>query len=293
MKKTIGALLMMAAACLASSLVCPAHSQAASAFDPGKEINVVSREDGSGTRGAFIELFGIEQKVAGGGKKDMTSKDAVIAKETDIMMTNIAGDRYAIGYASLGSVNHTIKTVPIDGAEASAANIKAGSYKVARPFFIATKGEPNAAAKDFISFILSAQGQQIVGKDYISISDSAASYQNSGQTGKVTVAGSSSVTPVMEKLREAYLAINPGAVIEVQQSDSTAGMTAAINGICDIGMASRDLKDSEKQKLTPVQIATDGIAIIVNNDNPITALTKDQVKAIYTGKETHWHNVIK
>lgn len=290
MKKTIGALLTMAAACL---VLFPAYSQAASTFNQKKEINVVSREDGSGTRGAFIELFGIEQSIAGGGKKDMTSKDAVIAKETDIMMTNIANDRYAIGYASLGSLNHTIKAVPIDGAQATAANIKAGSYKVARPFFIATKGEPNAAAKDFIAFILSAQGQKVVGKDYISINDSAASYSNSGQTGKVTIAGSSSVTPVMEKLREAYLTINPSAVIEVQQSDSTAGMTAAINGVCDIGMASRDLKQSELSKLAPVRIATDGIAIIVNNDNPITGLTKDQVKAIYTGKETHWNNVIK
>ena len=289
MKRTIGAFLMMAAVCLAL----PPHGQAAPAFSQNKEINVVSREDGSGTRGAFIELFGIEKKGENGGKKDMTTKDAVIAKETDVMMTNIAGNLYGIGYASLGSLNHTVKAVPIDGAAASAANVKAGSYKVARPFFIATKGEPNATAKDFISFILSAEGQKIISKSYISINDSAASYHKAAQPGKVTVAGSSSVTPVMEKLREGYLAINPEAVVEVQQSDSTAGLTAAASGICDIGMASRDLKESELKVLKPVQIATDGIAIIVNNANPVTGLTKDQVNAIYTGKLTHWNNVIQ
>lgn len=295
MKRTIGTCLMMAASCLAltSSLVFPAHSQAASAFDQKKEINVVSREDGSGTRGAFIELFGIEKKGADGSKKDLTTKDAVIAKETDVMMTNIAGDLYSIGYISLGSLNQTVKAVEIDGAKASAANVKAGSYKVIRPFYIATKGEASAAAKDFIAFILSAEGQKIVGKSYIAITDTAAPYKKSAQPGKVTIAGSSSVTPVMEKLREGYLALNPEAVIEVQQSDSTAGLTAAASGICDIGMASRDLKASEQQVLTPTQIATDGIAVIVNPGNPLNGLTKEQVKDIFTGKETSWNGLVR
>ena len=286
--KKIGALLTMAAACL----VFPAHGQAASAFDQSKEIGVVSREDGSGTRGAFIELFGIEQKTDG-GKKDMTTKEAVIAKQTDVMMTNIAGDRYAIGYISLGSLNQTVKAVAIDGAAASAKNVKDGSYPVARPFFIATKGEMSAAAQDFVAFILSAEGQRIVGKEYIAVSDNAVAYKKNGQAGKVTIAGSSSVTPVMEKLREGYLALNPQAVIEIQMSDSTAGMTATMDGICDIGMASRTLKESEMKALNPVQIATDGIAIIVNRENPVENLTKEQVKRIFTGQETHWNGIIR
>jgi len=280
----------MAAVCMTF----PTHGWTADTpFDRNKEISVVSRENGSGTRGAFIDLFGIEQKGEDGSKKDLTTKEAIIANATDIMMTNIAGSHYAVGYASLGSLNSTVKAVMIDGAAASSANIKNGSYQVARPFFIATKGELSEPAKDFIAFILSAQGQKIVSRDYIAINDKAAEYERSGQHGKVTIAGSSSVTPVMEKLREGYLALNPEAVIEIQQSDSTSGMTAATNGICDIGMASRELKESELKALKPVQIATDGIAIIVNLKNPVTNLSKDQVKQIFTGKETRWNNVIR
>ncbi|MDD2569364.1 MAG: substrate-binding domain-containing protein, partial [Clostridia bacterium] len=234
-----------------------------STFDTSKIISVVSREDGSGTRGAFIELLGIEEKDADGNKKDNTTKEAVIAMRTDIMMTNIANDPYAIGYASLGSLNDTVKALAVDGVEANAENIKNGNYKIARPFNIATKGEPAGLAKDFIGFILSKEGQEVVAESYIKIDDNAEPYSGTKPEGKIVVAGSSSVTPVMEKLKEAYLAINPNAQIEVQQSDSSTGMSSAMEGICDIGMASRELKDSEKAELTATAIAMDGIAIIV------------------------------
>lgn len=270
-------------------------SNSSSAFDSGKEISVISREGGSGTRGAFIELFEIEVKGADGSKKDLTTKEAVIAKQTDIMLTNVAGDKYTIGYVSLGSLKDTVKAVNIDGVQATTENVKNGSYKIRRPFLIATKGETNALAKDFINYILSADGQTVVSNQhYIAINSSSPAYAGSKPSGKIVVAGSSSVTPVMEKLREAYLAINSNATIEIQQSDSTAGLTAAIDGTCDIGMSSRDLKDSEKDKLTAEQIALDGIAVIVNKDNTAAAnLAKEQVKAIFTGETIKWADVAK
>jgi phosphate transport system substrate-binding protein len=264
---------------------------AASNFDTSKPIAVVSREDGSGTRGAFIELFGILEEGDDGSKKDKTTKEAVISKQTDVMMTNIAGDPYAIGYISLGSVNDTIKPVAIDGIDAKAANVENETYPIVRPFNIATKGEPAAGlAADFIAYIMSADGQAVVAESYIPVAKDAAPYAGGNQTGKIVVAGSSSVTPIMEKLKEAYIAINPGADIEIQMSDSSAGVTAAIDGTCDIAMASRELKDTESA-LTPLRIALDGIAVIVNNGNPTTSLTKDQVKDIFTGKLTEWSGI--
>ena len=218
-------------------------------------ITVVSREDGSGTRGAFIELMGIEQKDADGNKTDMTTVDAMITNKTDVMLSTIAGDPAAIGYVSLGSLNDNVKALQIDGAEATAENVKSGTYKVARPFNIATKGEPTGVAKDFINYILSADGQKIVSEDYISISDDAADFETDGSSGKIVVGGSSSVFPLMEKLAEGYEAINGAAEIEVQSSDSTAGMSGAADGTFDIGMASRALKDDEAAQLTGTVIA--------------------------------------
>ncbi|MGL5512061.1 MAG: substrate-binding domain-containing protein, partial [Sporomusa sp.] len=262
--------------------------------DTNKAINVVSREDGSGTRGAFVELFGVEEKGADGKKKDMTTKEAIIANKTDIMMTNIATDRAAIGYVSLGSLNNTIKALEIDGVKPTADNIKNSSYKISRPFNIVTKGQASGLTKDFIDFILSADGQAVVVKGgYIAINDQAKAYAGSKPSGKIVVAGSSSVTPIMEKLKEAYVKTNPNATIEIQMSDSTAGTTGAINGTCDIGMASRSLKDSEKEKLTGIEIALDGIAVIVNNNNSLTGLTKLDVKNIFTGKVVKWNEVKK
>ena len=252
-------------------------------------ITVVSREDGSGTRGAFIELFGIEEKDASGNKVDYTVDTAEITNSTAVMMQTIAGNKDAIGYISLGSYNDTVKALEIDGAAATVDNIKSGTYKISRPFNIATKDEVSPAAKDFMAFIMSEEGQAVVEKSgYISQGNTGA-YAGAGAEGKVTVAGSSSVTPVMEKLKEAYAAVNANVTVEVQQSDSTTGMTSTIEGICDIGMASRELKDSELEAgLTPSVIAMDGIAVIVNNENAVNGLTAAQVKEIFTGTATDW-----
>ena len=255
------------------------------------DITVVSREDGSGTRGAFVELMGVEVKGEDGSKKDMTTEEAVIANSTDVVMQNVASDKNAIGYISLGSLNDTVKAVTIDGAAPSVETIKDGSYKVSRPFYIATKGEVNEITQDFISFILSAEGQEVVGSSSIKVDDAAPAYAGTKPEGKIVVAGSSSVTPVMEKLAEAYKAVNDKATIEIQMSDSTAGMTGAMDGTCDIGMASRELKDSEAEALTGTVIAMDGIAIIVNNENAVDGLTVEQVNGIYTGEITSWADV--
>lgn len=255
-------------------------------------ITVVSREDGSGTRGAFIELFGIEEKNDAGEKVDMTTEDAEITNSTSVMMTTIAGNAEAIGYISLGSLNDTVKAVKIDGAEANVDNIKSGAYKIARPFNIATGETVSDAAADFIQYIMSEEGQKVVEESgYISQGNEGA-YSAAGVSGKVVIAGSSSVTPVMEKLKEAYVVLNPDVTIEVQQSDSTTGMTSAIEGVCDIGMASRELKESELEAgLAPIVIAMDGIAVIVNNDSPVTELSSDNVKAIFTGEATDWAEI--
>lgn len=270
-----------------------AASEAAGDFDADEFISVISREDGSGTRGAFIELFGVEQKDADGNKVDNTTEEAIITNNTEVMLTTVAGSEYAIGYVSLGSLNDSVKAVPIDGVEPSVEGIKDGSYAIARPFNIATKDGLSDVAQDFVNFIMSADGQSIIeGKGYIPVNDAAEAFESNGAEGKVVVAGSSSVTPVMEKLQEAYLAINPNANIEIQQSDSSTGMTAAADGTCDIGMASRELKDSELEAgLTPTVIAMDGIAVIVNQDNPTENLTSEQVMNIYTGEVTTWSEV--
>ena len=256
-------------------------------------INVISREDGSGTRGAFIELFGIEQKDENGTKVDYTTDDCDVTNSTSVMLTTVEGNDNAIGYISLGSLKDTVKALTIDGAQPTVENIKAGDYKVARPFNIATKAEVSETAQDFINFIMSADGQAIIEKNgYITVAENAAAFDGGKVSGKIVVAGSSSVTPVMEKLKEAYEALNTNVTIELQQSDSTAGMTAARDGVCDIGMASRELKSSELEAgLKATTIAMDGIAVIVSNNNPIEGLTSEQVRDIYMGKLTDWSEV--
>ena len=227
-----------------------------------------------------------------GEKVDMTTEEAKITNSTSVMMTTVQGDVNAIGYISLGSLNDTVKAAKIDGAEASAENIENGSYKVVRPFNIATKEGLSDVASDFVAFIMSTEGQAVVEENgYIPVSDATA-YAGDKPAGKVVVAGSSSVTPVMEKLKEAYAKVNPDAEVEVQQSDSTTGMQSAIDGLCDIGMASRELKDSETEAgLTATVIAQDGIAVIVNNESGIDELTSDQVKGIYTGEILDWEDL--
>lgn len=286
MKKIISLILLTAVT--ATMFVGCKGKETTTGFDTSKDITVVSREDGSGTRGAFIELFEILVKGEGGTKTDTTTKEAIIASKTDIMLTNISGDEYAIGYVSLGSLNDSVKALKVDGVEATSANVKSGDYKVARPFMIATKGEAKGLQKDFIDFILSKEGQEVVGKSYIAVDDAAKPYAGDKPAGKLVVSGSSSVTPIMEKLKEAYVAINSGADIQIQQTDSTAGMTGVIDGICDIGMASRDLKDSEKEVLTGTSIAIDGIAVIVNPKNTTEEITTQRVSDIFTGKATTW-----
>lgn len=283
------------AAVFAGVLACAAASVPAMAEDfQDSTISVISREDGSGTRGAFIELFGIEEKNDAGEKIDNTTVDAAITNNTAVMMSAVAGNTYAIGYISLGSLNDTVKAVKIDGAKATAENIRAGEYKVCRPFNIATNGDVSEAAQDFIKFILSPDGQKVVEENgYITVDD-VEEFTTSGAEGKVVVAGSSSVTPVMEKLKEAYAEVNDKVEIEIQQSDSTTGMTSAIDGICDIGMASRELKDSEVEAgLQSEEIALDGIAVVVNNENPVEELTSEQVKSIYVGGTTVWGDVMQ
>lgn len=271
----------------------PAAQPGGSGFDAATEITVVSREDGSGTRGAFIELFGVEQKDADGNKVDYTTVEANITNSTSVMMTTVAGDEYAIGYISLGSLNDTVKALRVGGQAATVENIKSGAYKISRPFNIAVKEGLSQVAADFMAFILSAEGQAVIEENgYISAAEGVP-YAGAAPAGKVVAAGSSSVTPVMEKLKEAYLALNPNADIEIQQSDSSTGMTAAIDGICDIGMASRALKDSELAAgLTPTVIAMDGIAVIVNNANPLEDIAAEQVKSIFTGETTTWGQIL-
>ncbi len=256
-------------------------------------ISVLTREEGSGTRGAFIELLGIEEKNADGKKVDKTIDTAETTNSTSVMITTVQGNKAAIGYISLGSLDKSkVKALKVDGAEAAADNVKSGEYKVSRPFNIATKGDATGAASDFIRFILSADGQAVVEKNgYISEGNTGA-YKASGQKGKITIGGSSSVTPVMEKLKEAYVKVNPNVTVDVQQNDSSSGMKGAIDGIYDIGMASRDVKDSEKEAgLNSIKIALDGIAVIVNKDNTLDSITSEQIKNIYTGSLTKWSEI--
>lgn len=255
------------------------------------KITVISREDGSGTRGAFIELTGVEEKDADGNKSDKTTLDAVITKSTDAVLTQVKGDKNAIGYISLGSLNDSVKALKVAGVEATVDNIKSDTYAIARPFNIATKGDVSDAAQDFINYILSAEGQKLIGDEgYVSIDDSAAAFESNGAKGTIKINGSSSVTPVMTKLKEAYEKLNSNVTIELQQTDSTTGMKTVAEGACDIGMASRELKDSESD-LTGTTIAKDGIAIIVNKDNPLEDISVETIKSIYVGDVTEWSDV--
>ena len=303
MKKLIAfalcAVMVVAALAGCSNAAKPEETTATPAADATQEaakpetmtgaIDVLSREDGSGTRGAFIELFGVEQKNDAGEKVDHTTDAAEITNSTSVMLTTVAGDPAAIGYISLGALSDDVKALKIDGVEATAENVANGTYTVARPFNIATKGEATGVAADFITYVLSAEANEIIEeKGYIGV-DGAKHYESKDASGKLTISGSSSVTPLMEALKEAYEKLNPNVTIELQQSDSTTGMNDAAEGISDIGMASRELKQEELDKgLVPTVIAMDGIAVIVNNDNPLQELTGDQGRDIYTGDVTEW-----
>lgn len=260
-----------------------------SSFDKTKQATVITRENGSGTRDAFIELTGLLVKDEDGNKTDNTAATASTLNNTQAVISGVAGNEYAIGYISLGSLNDTVKAFKVEGVEATAENVKNGTYKISRPFNIATNGEGDDLTKDFISYILSKEGQEIISTEgYVSVVDDAAAYSGSKPSGKIVIAGSSSVSPVMEKLVEAYKQINTGAEIELQTQDSSSGIKAAISGTCQIAMSSRDLKDEEKESLTAQQIALDGIAVIGNTANPIDDLTLEQIKSLYDGSVTTW-----
>lgn len=264
----------------------------AAKFDASKTISVVTREEGSGTRDAFTELTGVLVK-DGDNKTDNTTTSAVTINSTEAVITNVKDNDAAIGYISLGSLNDAVKALKIGGVEATADNVKSGDYAVSRPFNIAYKGELSDVAQDFVDYIMSSDGQKIVSDNgYVTVSENAA-YSGKKPSGKISVAGSSSVSPVMEKLAEAYQKVNTNAKVEIQTSDSSAGMQSAMGGTCDIGMASRELKDEEKSALKVETIAKDGIAVIVNNANTCDDLTLDQVKSIYTGETTVWSDIIK
>lgn len=272
-----------------------AAAMLASCGGSSDKITVISREDGSGTRGAFIELTGIEEKDSNGNKTDNTKKDALICKSTDVVLTQVSGDKNAIGYISFGSLNDTVKALKVEGVEPSTATIESGDYKIVRPFNIAVKDGLSDAAQDFENYILSSDGQDIIEKaGYIKIDKSAAAYASNNASGKVVVSGSSSVTPVMEKLAEAYQKANTNVTVDVQQSDSSTGIKDAINGTSDIGMASRDISDDElSQGIKSVIIAQDAIAVIVNKDNAVEDITMDEIKTIYTGSKTTWSDESK
>lgn len=284
---TLGAALMVG-----SLAGCGANkADSKSGFDTSQEISVVSREEGSGTRGAFVELTKVEEKDADGNKVDNTTTNAITCNSTEVVLTTVAGDDYAIGYISLGALNDSVKALKIGGVVASEENINNGSYTLSRPFNIVTKDGISEVAQDFINYILSDDGQAIVASKYVAIKSSGA-FTSTNPKGKIVVAGSSSVTPIMEKLIEGYKAVNANAEIELQESDSTTGVTSTADGTCDIGMASRELKDTEVSLgLKSTVIAMDGIAVIVNKNNPAEDYTVDQIKNIFTGASAKWEDV--
>lgn len=295
MKKKILALLMtsvmvlVVAACSSSQNSTPnTDNQQEEQTEPEGTtgpISVISREEGSGTRGAFVELMGVVDD----DDNDITTVRAEITNSTSVMLTTVAGNPAAIGYVSLGSLSNDVKAVKVDGVEATTDNVKSGTYAVARPFLLAYKdGSLSDIAQDYLNFIMSADGQKIIGEEgYISVADGEA-YAASGLSGKLVLAGSTSVAPVMEVLADAYKALNPDVTIEIQQTGSGSGITSAIEGVCDFGMSSRELKDSEKAELTSTQIAMDGIAVVVNNANTVEDLSSETIKGIYLGEITDW-----
>lgn len=263
-------------------------SSSTGGFDTKSNISVITREDGSGTRSAFIELTGVQEE-KDGTKTDNTLSSAIVQSSTQAVLTGVAGDPTAIGYISLGSLNDTVKAAKIDGVEPTSETVKDGSYKISRPFNIATKDNLSEAAQNFIDYILSKEGQEIVNKDYVEAVDNAEPFAGAKGKGKVKVGGSSSVSPAMEKLAEAYQKVNKDVTVEVNTSDSSTGMSQAAEGTVDIGMASRELKDSETAKgIKGTVIAKDGIAVIVNKSNTVEDIKLDQLKGIYTGSTTTW-----
>lgn len=286
MKKKVFAIMLVLA--LTVSCFAGCGKKSSSSGSGSDEIHVVSREDGSGTRSAFIELLGIQKDDV-----DRTVSTAEETNSTAVMLTTVQGNESAIGYVSLGSYDSSkVKAVNVDGVAATTENVKNGTYKVSRPFNIATKSDISEAAKDFYNFILSTEGQAVVEEEGYIPMENSKPYESNGSSGKIVVGGSSSVGPVMEKIQEAYEKVNTNITVELQITDSSTGMSSAADGTYDIGMASRELKDSEIEKgLMGTQIALDGIAVIVNKDNKVDNLTSEQIMNIYIGELTSWGDV--
>lgn len=296
MKKKVRRIVCMGIIAAGMLAGCGSKGDASAAeFDASESIHVTSREDGSGTRGAFVELFGIQQEDDAGNQVDYTTVEANVTNSTNVAMLSVSGDRYGISYVSLGSLDDTVKAVAIDGVEATPDNVKSGSYTIARPFHIASKENISGAAQEFMNFILSAEGQNVIAKaGYVTVDDDAASFTGGSAEGKVVIAGSSSVTPMMEKLKEAYEAVNQAVKIEIQESDSSTGIRAVMEGTCDISMASRGLKASETEGgLHGTTIALDGIAVVVSQGNPIEELSKEEVKSIFCGNTASWEEIAR
>lgn len=293
MKRQTTKQLILACACLLVLGGCKAKAENGSEAGGGT-INVITREEGSGTRGAFTELSGVLVK-EGDSEVDHTLSSATIQNGTSGVMTTVAGDKAAIGYLSVGSLNETVKALKIDGAAPETEQIKSGEYPLARPFNVAFKGELEAAAEDFWGFVFSREGQDVViGEGYIEAEDNAPAYESKpGLKGQISVVGSTSVTPIMEALAEAYKEVQPGITIDITSNGSSAGMTAAMDGSADIGMASRELKEEEEKVLEHKPLAIDGIAVVVNPDNPIEELSLNQIRDIFTGEKTKWEDYVQ
>ena len=280
--KKLAVILMVSAVILSLSF-------ASGASETNSKINVISREEGSGPRGAFVELTGVEEKIDG-VKVDQTTLDAEIASSTSVVITTVEGDKNAIGYISLGSLSDKVKAIEVDGVYPTTESVKSGEYKISRPFVMAYKTF-SETAEDFLKFVMSSNGQDIVAKKgYIRVDDSNKyTYESSKKSGSVTISGSSSVYPVMEVLVEAYMALNPDVKVTLMQSDSTTGINDAISGKSDIGLSSRNLKASEVEKGLEYNVmAMDGIAVIVNNENAVKGLSSETIRDIYKGLVTTW-----
>lgn len=253
-----------------------------------ESIYPISREMGSGTRGAFVDIFDVKQET--GKKIDATSKKAEVTNSTGVMITTVANSKNAIGYISLGALNDEVKALKIDGVAPSVANINSKKYTIFRPFNVVTKTK-TPLAEDFLNYASSQNALAIIEKaGYIAVSKNA--FSSKKPKGKLVIAGSSSVTPLMEKLKEAYEKINPNANLEILQSDSTTGVTSTIEGIADIGMVSREVKQSELKKGLKAQVlALDGLAVIVHKSNKLDDISKESVKKIFMGELSEWDKV--
>lgn len=286
MKKTISSVIMLVTVAL---IFCSCNN---TGFNESRDITVISREEGSGTRASFVELFDIYSKTTSGKIYDATTDYADITQSSGVMLTSVSTNRYAIGYLSVNALNDSIRAVSIDGVEPTTDNIKNGNYKVARSFNIAVKDELSAVSKDFISYIKSSIGREIIEKSgYVAVLEGD-EYVTKKLSGKITVNGSSSVSPIMETLAEEYMKLNSKVKIEINISDSSTGITSAINGNCDIGMSSRTINQSELNKgIKSIEIAKDGIAVIVNKYNTVKNLSSSAVNSIYRGDCLRWIDI--